>query len=233
MQFSQPEQYDELLNRGLSLSGENKAHFMAGRIQALVDCLPRGFRPCAVLDFGCGTGETAQALARQFTSADVVGTDTSPEALDYAARHNVSPRVSFCETNALKTEPQFDLCYINGVFHHIPLAERLNIVRRVRQVLRPGGYLAFFENNPLNPGTRLIMRRIPFDRDAIPLTHWAAVRLLREGGFQQVMKRHFLFFFPHGLSFLRRAEPCLVSLPIGAQYLILARNVKVRTEEKS
>ena len=32
--------------------------------------------------------------------------------------------------------------------------------------LLTGGVLALFENNPWNPGTRLVMKRIPFDRNA-------------------------------------------------------------------
>ena len=44
----------------------------------------------------------------------------------------------------------------------------------VRQGLRPGGVFALWENNPWNPGTRLVMRRIPFDRNAVLLSARAA-----------------------------------------------------------
>jgi hypothetical protein len=39
--------------------------------------------------------------------------------------------------------------------------------------------LSALENNPWNPGTRYVMSRIPFDRDAIPLTPSAARHLLK------------------------------------------------------
>lgn len=46
----------------------------------------------------------------------------------------------------------------------------LAVVDLVRRSLRPGGVFAFWEINPWNPGTRHVMSRIPFDRDAIMLT---------------------------------------------------------------
>jgi hypothetical protein len=66
----------------------------------------------------------------------------------------------------------FDLCYINGVFHHIHAGERQQTLLMIRELLTQGAHLALFENNPWNPGTRMVMRRIPVDRDAIPLSLW-------------------------------------------------------------
>src|SRR4029434_4043103 len=73
------------------------------------------------------------------------------------------------------------LVYCNGVFHHIPPQAREAAVAYVARALRPGGLWAFWENNPWNPGTRYAMHRIPFDRDAIPLTPPEARRLLQAG----------------------------------------------------
>ena len=50
-----------------------------------------------------------------------------------------------------------------------------NALRCIRRLLRPNGIFALWENNPWNPGTRLVMRRIPFDRDASLLTPASAV----------------------------------------------------------
>jgi hypothetical protein len=81
---------------------------------------------------------------------------------------------------------------------------------------------AVFENNPWNPGTRLVMRRIPFDRDAETLSPPAGRRLLRSAGFE-VLRTDFVFFFPRALHILRPLERRLARLPLGAQYLVLAR----------
>jgi hypothetical protein len=86
-----------------------------------------------------------------------------------------------------------------------------------------GGHLAFFDNNPWNPGTRLVMRRIPFDRDAIKISPTEAKGLIRLAGFEPLAAPRFLFFFPRVLGAFRVLESRLDRLPIGAQYLILAR----------
>ena len=90
------------------------------------------------------------------------------------------------------------------------------------RALRPGGLFAFWENNPWNPGTRMIMRRIPFDRDAVMVAPAAARRLLIDGGLE-VVSTEFRFYFPAPLRRLRPLEPHLRRLPLGAQYLVLAR----------
>src|SRR5262249_44564113 len=87
---------------------------------------------------------------------------------------------------------------------------------------RPGGRVAVFENNPWNPGTRMVMRRIPFDRDASPLPAIRLRRLLRAAGFEVELTRH-AFVFPNVLRRLRPLERWLAPAPIGAQYVVLAR----------
>jgi SAM-dependent methyltransferase len=219
--FDLSEEYDRMLAQGLALSGESKPFFIAGRVRELTVRLPSGFRPRRVLDFGCGTGDTVRALHEAFPEADVVGVDTARNALDYARRQATSGRGSFIELSDLAAQAPFDLCYVNGVFHHIAPVQRPEAMRLIRRVLRPGGRLALFENNPWNPGTRLVMAQIPFDRDAEPLSALVARRLMRDAGFH-VDDTRFLFYFPRALARLRFAEPWLGRLPLGAQYLVSA-----------
>ena len=51
-----------------------------------------------------------------------------------------------------------ELVFCNGVFHHIARIERSGALDFVRNVLGDGGYFAFWENNPLNPGSRYVFR---------------------------------------------------------------------------
>jgi hypothetical protein len=88
--------------------------------------------------------------------------------------------------------------------------------------LRPGAIFAFWENNPWNPGTRYVMRRVPFDRDAVTLSPPEARRWLRSAGFE-ILRTDFLFIFPRPLRWLRRLEPILSRAPLGGQYQVLCR----------
>jgi len=115
-----------------------------------------------------------------------------------------------------------DMAFSNGVFHHIQPPERRDALDYISRSLRPGGLFVFWENNPWNPGTRFVMSRIPFDRDAITISPPNARRLLRGAGFE-ILRTDHLFFFPRALRWLRPLERGLTAVPLGAQYLVLAR----------
>ncbi len=114
------------------------------------------------------------------------------------------------------------MVYCNGVFHHIPPAQRAQTVNYIWHSLRPGGLFALWENNPWNPGTRYVMSKIPFDHDAITLVPPEARDLLRQGGFE-IIRTDFLFLFPKPLKSLRWIEPWLRAMPLGGQYQVLCR----------
>jgi SAM-dependent methyltransferase len=219
--FELPSEYDALLQQGIRLSGEDRAFFMRGRVADLLGHLPAGFRPRRVLDVGCGIGDTSRRFAEAFPDADVVGVDSSAAAIAWATDHHGGPRVTFGEIASLPSRAAFDLCYLNGVVHHVRPDERAGLARTLHDALAPGGLVAVFENNPWNPGARMVMRRIPFDRDAVPVSAPALRRLLASAGFRPLSSR-FLFYFPRALAVLRPLEPLLARVPLGAQYWVLA-----------
>jgi len=220
--FDLSDEYRQMLDQGIRLSGESQEFFIQGRLESLESRLPEDFVVRRILDFGCGIGTATGHLAERFHQAEVIGVDTSANALDYAEEHYGSDRVHFRGLAELAQEGDFDLCYVNGVFHHIEPASRAGAVANIHRALRSGGRLALFENNPWNPGTRMVMSRIPFDRDAITLSPPEAKRLLRAGGFRQPAVSWSLFYFPRPLAFLRITECALSHLPLGAQYCVLA-----------
>jgi SAM-dependent methyltransferase len=220
--FDRSAEYDAMLERGLSLSGESRAYFMVGRVRDLRAQLPRDFEPRRVLDFGCGIGDTAAHLAQVFPQARVLGVDTAPNAIEHARRLHGGARVRFALARDLAGEGPFDLCYANGVFHHIAPADRASVARTLHDLLAPRGRFALAENTPWNPGARWVMARIPFDRDAVPLGPREADRLLRAGGFTRVSRPRYLFVFPRALARLRFLERALARLPLGAQYYVVA-----------
>jgi SAM-dependent methyltransferase len=214
--------YDALLHHGLAVSGEDKRYFLAGRVDDLAAQLGAARRPRRILDFGCGLGDTTQYLAETFPDAHVTGVDSVGAAIEDARRRFGCERVSFQAAEHLAPDETFDLCYVNGVFHHIPPVTRVAVVRRIRDCLVAGGLLALMENNPWNVGARIVMKRIEFDRDAIPLSPRETRRLLLEAGFELRDAPRFLFYFPRPLAFLRFLEPWLARVPLGAQYYYLA-----------
>ena len=214
--------YEAALEKGISVSGESKDYFAERRVVWLKGTLG-GHRPAVVLDYGCGTGSATPFLQDILGVDRVVGVDVSTRSLE-VARRSYSARTEFHTLDEYIPDGTMDLAYCNGVFHHIPLAERSNAVSYVFRSLKPDGLFAFWENNPWNPGTQYIMWRIPFDRDAIKIAPPAAIKMLKAGGFK-IERVDFQFVFPRRLGFLRGAEKNLASLPLGAQYQVLCRKI--------
>lgn len=216
--------YDAALARGVSVSGENKDFFAQGRVVWLARCLSDlAFTPRAVLDFGCGTGSAAPFLGALPGISSLLGVDVSEQSIAEARRLHASATTRFALATEYQPDRSFDLAFCNGVFHHIPPAERAAAIDYVRRTLRPGGLFAFWENNPWNPGARYVMSRIPFDRDAIMIAVPEARRLLSAAGFE-VVRTDFQFLFPRALKMLRGLEPSMARLPLGAQFQVLCRN---------
>jgi len=220
--------YDEALAKGISVSGESKDYFAEGRVDWLAKRLrPLGVKPATVLDFGCGTGASAPFLFDILRAEKYIGLDTSAESIKVAREVHGSPRADFIAGENLPAGQNVDLAFCNGVFHHIPPAVRLAALKTIFESLKPGGIFAFWENNPWNPGTKYVMSRIPFDRDAITIPAPEAKAMLRAVGFD-ILHLDFLFIFPRILGWFRRFEPGLSRLPLGAQYMVLA--AKPRTK---
>ncbi len=62
--------------------------------------------------------------------------------------------------------PQSTLCSAMACFTTFSTRDRSRALDYTYQALKPGGYFAFWENNPWSLGARYLMSRIPFDRDA-------------------------------------------------------------------
>jgi len=215
--------YEEALARGVSATGEDATFFLTERVAWFGRALRRrGVQVPRVLDFGCGTGNAASVLLSLPGAREVLGIDVSEGLLVRARAEHGGAQVRFENVNAHRADASWDAAYCNGVFHHIPVAQRAAAAKLVFDSLRPGGFFGFWENNPWNPGTRYVMSRIEFDRDAITLSPPDARRLLAGAGFD-VLGTSSRFYFPRMLKVLRPLEPMLSGIPLGGQYMVLCR----------
>jgi SAM-dependent methyltransferase len=218
------ENYDERLNNALSASGETKDFFARGRVEWLAHCLRDTSRSAhSAIDYGCGVGGTTVFLRDLLPCQSVLGLEISELELERAKRDYGSATCRFLTFPEYQPDGSVDLVYCNGVFHHIPPVERAGAVNYILRCLRPGGVFALWENNPWNPGTQYVMHRCDFDRDAVKISAREARLLLSRGGFQ-ILRTDFRFFFPRFLKALRPLEDALCHIPLGAQYMVLAKN---------
>ena len=218
--------YEAALQQGLSVSGESSDYFATGRVKWLRKRLEqfegRSVELETVMDFGCGTGNSVAFLLSELSAKRVIGIDMSEQSLVQARMRYSASNTEFFTSGKYSPSGEVELAYCNGVFHHIPVDLRAEAVGYVYRSLKPGGWFSFWENNPWNPGTRIVMSRIPFDRDAITLTLTESKRLLKQAGFE-IKRVDTCFYFPNVLRWLRPMEHWLSRLPFGAQYMVLAR----------
>ncbi len=215
-------QYEAALNEGLSVSGEAPEYFASKRIEWTSHVLADHGAVDSVLDFGCGVGIATPLIQSAFSPASICGFDPSTEAIKRAQTEFGGAGVQFTATSGGIAGRAFDLAYCNGVFHHIDPSDRAGALATVFDALKPGGWFAFWENNPWNPGTRYVMSKIPFDKDAVVISPVEARSLLASAGFE-VARTDAWFLFPRSLGWLRPLEKLVHRLPLGAQYLVLAQ----------
>jgi SAM-dependent methyltransferase len=215
--------YEQALGQGLAATGEDQNYFARRRIEWLrlrLDALRASAGEA--IEFGCGTGSNIPFLIELAGAVSVLGIDQSEQLLMVARTRCQLANVRFAYPADYEPDGKTDLVFCNGVFHHIPPRSRPSALEYVYRCLKPGGLFALWENNPWNPGTRLVMKRIPFDKDAVMITPREAQKLVSATGFE-VLRADFLFIFPRLLRFLRPLETLLIPLPVGGQYQLLCR----------
>jgi len=154
------------------------------------DCRPR-----RILDFGCGSGDSATELA--VLGYDVLGIDVSPELIALAEERarldGVVERAKFLAvdgTTATLPKAAFDLVLVQAVLHHVDLAESL---RTLDHVLSPGGFLIIVEPVAYSRTLQWLRDRSPVEKDISPNERQLNKGDIREiaGRFEIVRQRHF------------------------------------------
>jgi SAM-dependent methyltransferase len=220
-----PGTYRETINSSIGFSGLGMDMFTTGKVVDAMDLLDSYSGSLAersiCLDIGCGIGVSHPLMASHVGS--LAGTDVSSEAIETARSANPDVDYHVCDGGELPFQDAcFDFCSTVCVMHHVPTAQWRPFVAEAFRVTRPGGLFAVYEHNPINPMTRWAVWRCPFDHDAVLLRAKRVQALLREQGFEIVVRRY-LFFVPFDRPWARRIDKLLRWLPLGAQYVVCGR----------
>lgn len=99
----------------------------------------------SVLDFGCGSGRVAHALAKRVNLKSFLGTDIVQSLLDYAATKTPA-HYRFVNHHALSfptEDSSVDIAYAFSVFTHLLQAECYLYLQDMHRVLRDRGVFIF------------------------------------------------------------------------------------------
>lgn len=218
------QEYTSVHAGNIAASGEEPAYFAEYKVRdlkALVESagLPEVRR---ILDFGAGIGSSASHFRRHFPDSSLACVDVSLQSLAIGAHtHGEVGFAAFDGRRLPFADGTFDCVFSACVFHHIDAAEHVGLLAELRRVLRPGGLIAIFEHNPLNPLTVRAVNTCPFDENAVLMRAGTLRDRFARAGFAHPHVR-FRIFFPRALRALRPLEPWLTWLPLGAQYSVCA-----------
>ena len=179
-----------------------------------------------VLDIGCGHGHIHPYLVQSNVRMNLSAVDVAASVVEEARLTNPTVNYQSYEGERLPyDDASFDAAFTIAVMHHVPPAQWPAFLQEMRRVVRPGGLIAIFEHNPINPLTQWIVRTCPIDENAVLLWSGQLSRLVAQGGFVDVTSRYILFTPLDGPRY-RAFDKAIGWLPLGAQYYVSARAPK-------
>lgn len=216
--------YTDLVRTGIRASGEEPSYFASMKARYMANALDAHGPDSSldILDFGCGIGNSIPHLRTAFPTSHLHGVDPSGESIQLASAAYAYAMFSTNRDGGLPyTDDSFDVVQVACVFHHIRPAHRLNWMKEIHRVLKPGGHVFVFEHNVLNPVTVKAVRESPVDQDAVLLPRRELLGLARDSAFRHIGSQY-VVFFPRFLAGFRPLEPFMGWIPFGAQYVVHA-----------
>lgn len=216
--------YREVHTSNVSKLGFDSYYISEYKIRLLAEAGLKNVR--RILDVGCGDGGMCLFFKKYFPNAYIIGIDISGESIRIARERNLSD-CEFYHADGLDMpfgDETFDLVVVSGVLMHVKLHLQQPFLTEVTRVMAPGGSIAIFEHNPLNPVTRRLVDNCPFDEQAVLNSATKVRTMLQKLGYANFQNRYY-FFFPRvwGLHRLTPLEKKLKWLPLGGQYFFLGK----------
>jgi SAM-dependent methyltransferase len=198
--------------------GGTSEFFHKRKMELILRFLKRnGMQPSRMswLDLGCGQAELLKLGGGYFQM--LCGCDPSQGMLSVAGP-GIEVRRQMTATTVPFDSSTFDLVTAVCVYHHVLLEDRMELTVQARRVLKPGGLFIMIEHNPLNPLTKLVVSRVPLDKDAQLLSARDACLISSAAGLRPFLTEYFLYFPKSLYATLGRVENALGWLPLGGQY---------------
>jgi trans-aconitate 2-methyltransferase len=118
--------------------------FADERGRAFVELLTRigAEAPAVVVDLGSGPGTFTTLLAERWPQAHVIGVDSSPTMVDFAA--NETPSIDYVLADIHNWQPSepVDVLISNATLHWVP-GHLTSLIPRLARAVVPGGWFAF------------------------------------------------------------------------------------------
>ncbi len=205
--------------KNIAITGETPDYFSEYKIADLRAFVDRSAASKSnIIDFGSGIGNSIPYFRKYFPDSNLTCSDVSSRSMEISKGRfpGEEEYVSIGDAIPIDDGSQ-DIVFSACVFHHIPHEEHQFWLEELLRITKPGGLLAIYEHNPMNPLTVRAVNSCPLDvnaklirgnklKDRAILSGWISGKV----GYK--------VFFPAKFSLLRPMERHLQWLCIGAQY---------------
>lgn len=119
----------------------------------------------AIVDMGCGPGNSTELLATRWPAAEIIGLDSSAAMLAEARKRLPSLTFEAADANTWVPDPGVGLVFANAIYQWVP--DHLRVLPRILAAMAPGGVLAVqMPDNVAEPSHQLM-------RDVAASGSWA------------------------------------------------------------
>ncbi|HMN69441.1 MAG TPA: class I SAM-dependent methyltransferase [Bdellovibrionales bacterium] len=218
--------YQNEIDGAVSFVGQGQDFFTKVKGNYILELLAaENLSTYKVLDVGCGHGLVHGHLISALGSKlNLTGIDVAGTVVEVARKNHPGASYDTYEGTRLPyADHSFDMAFTICVMHHVEPGSWSGFLAEMKRVVRPGGLIAVFEHNPLNPLTRRVVNNCPLDENAVLLRASTLTTLLKRTGLSEV-RQQFISFTPFGGRFFQWFDRQMGWLPLGAQYFATGRN---------
>jgi len=182
----------------------------------------RSNKKILIADIGCGIGDFEYFFMQEKLRVNAIDLSFKMVEIAYEQNKNLIMQFSNANAKALPFDDQCcDLVFSSCMFHHLPEQEIKTVINEMVRICKAPGFIIFFEHNPCNLLTQIVVRTTPIDEKANLISRKELRKKILDLGLKIYQTEYFLYGPKMIDGWLSKSFPIIKSIPAGGQYYIV------------